>query len=87
MSSSLTYLIKTNLHLFHIREASEDDTDYKARYKNGMYSKLKSFDTPRKHAVRVELAVPNIFSHEKKFFCDKPSDKFATLRVSEIHTQ
>ena len=78
---------KKTLCLFHIREASEDDTDFKASYKNGMYSRLKSFDSPRKHAVRVELAVPNIFSHEKKFFCDKPSDKFATLRVSKIHTR
>ena len=83
-----TYIFnKKNLSSVSYREASEDDTDYKARYKNGMYSKLKSFDSPRKHAVRVELAVPNIFSHEKKFFCDKPSDKFATLRVSKIHTQ
>ena len=71
--------------IFIHREASEDETDYKASYKNGAYTRLKSFDSPRKHAVRVELAVPNVFSHEKKFFCEKPSEKFATLTVSKIN--
>ena len=46
-----------------------------------MYTKFREFDSPRKHAVRVELAIPNAFSHEKKFFCDKPSEKFALLKV------
>ena len=67
------------------REASEEDGDFKASYKKGMYTKLKRFDSPRKHAVRVELAVSHVFSHEKKFFCDNPSEKFAKLKVDDLY--
>ena len=39
-------------------------------------------DPPRKHMVNVEITTDNSFILEKKFFCDKPTEKLVKMKVT-----
>ena len=53
-------------------------------HENGFYYGPTLPDTPRTHGVKVEITTDNFFTLEKKFFCDRPSEKVVTLKVIKI---
>ena len=68
--------------ILHNRKSNKKESDIPGFYKDGKYSKLYSFSTPRQHAVRVVLNEDLIFRIQKKFFCDRPCEKKVKFKVA-----
>jgi hypothetical protein len=63
---------------------NEKDSDFKAIFSEDTYSSLEEFSTPRSHSIRAQIEERRIVHLEKKFFCDKTSEKTARMTVSKV---
>ena len=64
------------------RDSTPEKSDWTVEHDDGYYYGPSIPDPPRKHMVNVEITTDNSFTLEKKFFCDKPTEKLVKMKVT-----